>query len=488
MGVIIKESAKQTVVRICLSVLGAVATLFIYPLNRELYGIMGFILDTSLLLSPMVLIGLGESSIKFFPFKNFDHTTRSGFFKFLSGLLVLNTLLVTLLFFLLKDVVISWAENTSNDYAAYFIYVLPAAICFGATQFFVQYISNYKIVTLPIFIQGLYRIGMPLAFVLVYYKLIDKIAGIHLIIASLLLGACIMAGYAWWALTKNKKEKTNTAESLPRKTFFSFYFWAFASSIGSLMAFKIDGYMVPTLTNFESGGDYRMSVFIASIIALPITSVVAISSPILSQAWKENNMEEIKKVYLTGSKNLVYIGAVMLLGILILIDILPQVLKSWEALRHIKVLVIIIGFAKLIDMTAGVNGVIIQHSPWYRFNTIFVLIMMVINVLLNLILIQSFGVIGAAIATAISLIVFNLMKAVFLHRKIHLNPFDRATLGFIASFSLIVLTMYLTIENFNFPIALCINIILSLIFSVIYLFKTDLAAETRATFLNILKK
>jgi len=488
LGIIIKESAKQTVVRIGLSVLGALATLFIYPLSRELYGILGFVLDTSLLLVPMVLVGLGESSIKFFPFKNTDHKTRSEFFTSLTKMLILNVFVVCVLFFLFKDVLISWSDNPSNDYSKYFIYALPIAICFGITQFFVQYISNYKIVTLPIIIQGLYRIGMPLAFILVFYNLTDNIGGIHFMLGSLVLSVVIMAVYAVRALLKHKPDTTAKTEPLSKRTFYSFYFWAFAGSLGSLMAFKIDGFMVPALTNFEAGADYRISVFIASIIALPITSVVTISSPILSQAWKDLNMEEIKTVYLTGAKNLVYIGAVMLLGMLLLVDLLPQVLNSWAGLTHLKVLVIIIGFAKLIDMTAGVNGVIIQHSPWYRYNTIFVLIMMVINVILNLIFIKKFGIVGAATATAISLIVFNVLKAILLQNKIKLNPFDKSTLLFLLYFSLVVAIMQYTMNTFDFPLAFTLNIMLTLVFAVVFLFYTELAIETRGAILKMYKK
>jgi len=488
MGVIIKESAKQTVVRIGLSVLGAVATLFIYPLNRELYGILGFILDASLLLMPAILVGVGESSIKFFPFKNTDHTSRKDFLNFLIKLLFLNIVIVSVLFYFLKDFFIAWAANPSNDYSEYFIYILPAAICFGVTQFFVKYISNYKIVTLPVFVQSLFRIAMPLAFILVFYNLMDRIGGIHLLIASLVLGAVVMAIITYHALNKNQESQDSRSDPVSNKSFFSFYFWSFATSVGSLMAFKIDGYMVPTLTNFEAGGDYRMSVFIASIIALPITSVVAISSPILSQAWKDHDMKEIKDVYLKGSKNLVYIGAVMLLAILMLVDLLPQILDSWKELTHLKALIVIIGIAKLVDMTAGVNGVIIQHSPWYRYNTIFVLIMMVINIVLNLILIREYHIIGAAIATAISLIVFNIMKAVLLQRKIKLNPFDGPTLLFLVVLAIVFVVMQFVLRSFPFPIAFVINGILILIFAAYYLFRTNLALETKSTVLRILKR
>jgi len=195
-------------------------------------------------------------------------------------------------------------------------------------------------------------------------------------------------------------------------------------------------------------------------------------------------MEEIRNVYLRGSKNLLYIGAVMLLGILILLDILPQVLDSWKELVHLKYLVVIIGFAKLVDMTAGVNGVIIQHSPWYRYNTIFVLIMMLINLVLNIVFIKWYGIIGAAIATAISLVVFNGMKAVLLKNKIQLNPFDRAVFIFLFLFVVLVVSSLYISNFFSFFTGLSINVFLFGLFSIYYLFRSDLALETRNTLMR----
>ena len=53
---------------------------------------------------------------------------------------------------------------------------------------------------------------------------------------------------------------------------------------------------------------------------------------------------------------------------------------------------------------------------------------MVVAVVLNLILIPSHGIEGAAIATALSLVLFNLMKAVFLYSKFKLQPFHHNTI------------------------------------------------------------
>jgi len=488
-GVIIKESLKQSVVRLCLSALGAVATLFVYSLDRELYGVLGFVLDTGVLLMPLVLIGLGTAAIKFYSYENTSQKDRLSFLWFLLRLLLINILITTGLFFLSKNYLIDYAGNKSSLYAEYFIYILPAAIFFGIAQFLVQYISNFKLVALPFALQSFYRLATPIVFLLIFFGVLNLDKGIIALVASIVLSAVVLFGLLYHVLQKNKASNFSTNQNLAeRPKFFNYYFWAFASSLGNLMAFKIDGFMVPSLLDFQAGGDYRIAVFIATVISLPISSVLAISSPIISEAWNKNDMQEIKNIYLKGSKNLIFIGALILLGILILMDALPYFLDSWQALTHIKLIVVIIGISKLIDMLAGVNGVIIQHSNWYRYNTYFILIMVVINVTLNIVLIKSYGINGAAIATAISLAVFNGMKAMLLLKKTKLNPFDfKALIFFLVCGVLIAINLFME-GRVGFWVSSIVNAALLLGFAMFYLFKTDFAIESRNGLLSLKNK
>ncbi len=491
MGIIIKESLKQSVVSVGLSVVGAIATLFIYPLDRELLGLLGTIVDVGALLIPIVIVGLGSASIRYFPYFSHASFTRNKYLFFLLKLLIINCLVLILLFPLFKNLSLKYSSNDAPEYAQYFIYILPAALLFGIGQFFTHYLSNFKVVTLPLFLKNLYKIGMPLSFLLIYLHLLNVENGIYLLLGIMLFSVVILGGMIFVRARKEViSSKTDLTYKRP-KDFYNYYFWAFASSVGSMMAFKVDGYMVPNMTNLTMAGDYRMSVFIASVITIPITSVVAIANPIIAQAWKNNDLTEIKKVYLKGAKNLLFLGAVMLFGIYLLLDFLPLVIEAWTKLSHLKIIVIVIGVARLFDMVSSVNGVIIQHSVWFRYNSIFVIILTVLNIVLNIILIKSHGILGAGIATGISLIVFNVLKSGFLYKKIGVQPLDLMTSIFFVSFLVCTWFMYMIANSFPSFTGIVINAFLSLSFLLFFLFKTNLVEDTRTlifNFISTLKK
>lgn len=227
-----------------------------------------------------------------------------------------------------------------------------------------------------------------------------------------------------------------------------------------------------------------------ALIVIPTSSVVAIAHPIVSQAWKDNNQEEIKNVYKKGSKNLLAIGAVMLVGLLLLLDFLPLFLQRWELLKHLKIIVLILGVGKLFDMVSSINGVIIAHSVWYRYNTFFILFLMISNVILNYILIVSmdWGINGAAIATAISLILFNAFKGILIYLKMSTHPFDRTTIFFMLSLvPLFYLIFWLPLQ-FSPILALVINAILAAIYFYTAIFILNFAPDSKETINNLIHK
>ena len=56
------------------------------------------------------------------------------------------------------------------------------------------------------------------------------------------------------------------------------------------------------------------------------------------------------------------------------------------------------------------------------------LVLAVINITLNVILIPRFNIMGAALATMISILSYNVLKFLFLQRQYKLNPFTKQTL------------------------------------------------------------
>ena len=507
MGVIIKESFNQSAIRIIISMIGAMAMIFIYPLDRELYGLYTYVLSTASLLMPMVILGLSQAGMRFFPYTGKDQISKKKFFFFLLRIFLFNVILFSVVFHLSKGLIVKFGDNPSPEYEYYLWYIGLGAVLFSSIEMLVKYLSNYRLIAIPVALQTLYKIGTPIAFGMVYFKITDKETGIWMVFSLLILSLFFLIGMTF----KKIKRKESVSNSSSKKVigfkpraFFSYYFWAFASSAGSLIAFKIDGYMVPALTDFTLTGDYSMAVFMTTLITIPISAVIAIAHPVVSEAWKNKNLSEIRNIYLKGSENLLYIGVTMLLSLFLLLDFLPlffnllaenteltiieNLSKNWKELSYLKFLVMILGISKLFDMASGVNGVIIQHSVWYKYNTVFILLLVIINVILNYFLIKWYSITGAAIATTISLIAFNILKTMLIYKKIKMHPFSWKMLGFMASVILVGWSSFYNSEHHSLSLTFIFNLIIASLFLATWLYVFDFAPDTKKSLHNIIHK
>ena len=369
--------------------------------------------------------------------------------------------------------------NPSVQMSQYFGYIVPSAVLFTINQFLARYLSNYKKVTIPIVLQNIYKLSLPFIFLSVIYFNLPVISGIWLILVALALGSIVLVWMTFRNFYRNNSTEFSEDKAVSNSEFYKYYFWAFASSVGTVMAFRLDGIMIPALMDFDSSGEYRIGLFIASIISIPMQSVLAISAPIISESWKENDMQEIKTVYHKGSRNLLFIGGAVILGLIILVQFLPLVLNTWKNMQLVLALVVIIGLTKLFDMFSSTNTLIIQYSPWYKFNTYVVLFLMVTNVLLNYVLILEYGIVGAALATGFSIFLANNVRTYYLYKKLAVHPFT--TRGVV--FYLLVLTISVSALWINQTLGNLISIGFTAVSAIVllssFLFFWNLAPETK---------
>ena len=79
---------------------------------------------------------------------------------------------------------------------------------------------------------------------------------------------------------------------------------------------------------------------------------------------------------------------------------------------------------RLFDMYFGLNGAIFNTSKKYRYDLFFTLSLIIIVYVLNLYLIPIYGIEGAAISTAIALVIYNLGRLLFVYFTYKIHPFN----------------------------------------------------------------
>jgi O-antigen/teichoic acid export membrane protein len=222
---------------------------------------------------------------------------------------------------------------------------------------------------------------------------------------------------------------SNAYSPFDLKETFTYSFFAFFSGFTMILVSNIDLIMVDMFEGLENAGIYALAMYMGTVITVPRKSLAKIIHPILTKSFNENNLAEIKRLYTQSSINQLLFSLIIYVGILTSLDDLYRLLPN--EFSEGKPIIAILGLAYLFDLATGSNGQIIITSKYFRFDFISSLILMIGAVLLNYFLIPKYGLMGAAIATATSVGLYNLIKTIFVWFVLRIQPFKWHTLSII---------------------------------------------------------
>jgi O-antigen/teichoic acid export membrane protein len=193
------------------------------------------------------------------------------------------------------------------------------------------------------------------------------------------------------------------------------------TNVSAYMLMNIDVIMIGYMIGLGDTAFYAVAFYVVALINIPRNAISNISLPVVSDAWKRNDLGTIQNVYAKTSINQLVMGSLIFVGIWANEANIFQVLPKEYA--NGKWVLFFVGLARLTDVGFGLNGGVITTSQWYKFDTYANLLLLVVTVLLNLVFIPKYGIVGAAMATAISLCSFNITKYIFLKMKFGFDPF-----------------------------------------------------------------
>ena len=221
-----------------------------------------------------------------------------------------------------------------------------------------------------------------------------------------------------------------------RQNFFKYGIANFFSGLGFKLSNMIDVLMIGSMVGVVGVGEnqglkaiaiYSLAVFMSSVIEIPSRAISNIAFPLVGKAWANNNVEEVKNLYKKTAINQLVVGGLIFIGIWINIDqiitILIEISQESFDYSSIKYVVFFLGLAKLFHIASGINGGIIMTSKYYLFGTYITISLIFITLFTNWIFIPIYGIVGAALATAISLLLFNLVSFLFLLVKFKMQPY-----------------------------------------------------------------
>ncbi len=422
MSVVARQGFKYSIIGYLGFLLGALATYFIFPLNFQFYGKLRFLLSTAELLVPIVVFGLSFANVKFFHITNKAGKHQN--FLSLSLLAVLiNFFIFTALFFLFFYL---FPEQKEKEIWKLKHYIFPLTLILALSAIFNKYVTNYKRIVVPNIFENIFpKLANIGAFSLFFFLGFSEIGSFGFFIGMFVLS---FFGYGLYANHLEKIKFDFSKDFLKKdnlyKKILSFSFYGFLGNIGNYVAIKIDSYMIGEYLNMQENGIYQTFFAIVSLIAIPQMGLYNISAPIINKSMEENDMEELNRFHKKTSLSLYFLGAVLFSCILVGFPFLARLMPNGELLLESEPVIWIIGSAVLLDLLTGFNGNIISMSKFYRFNIVIMIALAFLTVILNFYFLKntSLGIIGIAIATAISLTIYNCVKLLFNYIKFKVHP------------------------------------------------------------------
>ena len=168
-------------------------------------------------------------------------------------------------------------------------------------------------------------------------------------------------------------------------------------------------------------GVYSIAANFATVIAVPATALYKVSGTLIAESWKNNDLKNIATIYKKSCLNQLIAGCLVFVGVA---ANLPNVFRflpeGYEAGYYV---ILWLGLGKLIDMATGINGIILNTSRYYLYDSLFFVGLTFFTIGVNNYLIPRFGINGAAIGGALATLLYNLVRTLFVGFAFRMQPF-----------------------------------------------------------------
>ena len=443
MGIVAKQSVLNTIYTYIGFLFGALNTLFLFTaiLNKTNYGLITYVMTAANLLWPFLGLGMHNTIIKFY--NEYQSTIQKNrFFSWMLMTPLVTTSVGYLAYLLFQKPILAYFE-TDNSILSKFLWAI-GILAFASVYFELFYAwgkAHLKSVA-GNFLKSIFiRVCISLSLVLVHLKSITILQFTYLLCGAYIGRTIVMAVIAYRIQPFNftLKSINNT------KAILTYSLLILIASVVASYLLDLDKIMIEYFRPIEELPSYSIAIYIASVIAVPARALLQITSPLTANFLAQKDFVALNKLNKQSSLNGILIAGSIAVLILTnthaIFDLVP---KNYTLYIEI---VFYIALARVFDASLGVTNSILINSENYKWVLILGVITLGIAVGLNMIFIPKYGIIGAALATLLSYLFFNIVKLYFVKFFLNIQPYQPKTIP--AVLFLLVIGMGFYLIEFN---------------------------------------
>ena len=274
-----------------------------------------------------------------------------------------------------------------------------------------------------------------------------------------------------------------------KKVMLKYLSYGFVGSVVSTLKMVIDILVLSSFSGLKAAGVYTLASFVATILQAPFRSLVSITTPLLSQAWKEKNYTEIDRLYKRSSINLLIFSLLIFGFIFINFQPFIGILQLNNDYLLGKNVLLLLCLANIIDMGTGINSQIIGTSTLWRFEFFTNIILAIIITTCTYFFTKYlFGISGPAVALLLGTTVYNGIRIIFLYQKYRFFPFTKYTVYSLLILAPIIIICKLIVQYLPLYVGLIIANVTMLISFGVAIVKGNLSPDIKPIINNLLKK
>ncbi len=431
MGVVVRQSVFTTIISYVGVFIGYINVLYLFPkfLDPDQVGLLRTIQDAAILFSPFAQFGLAQSIIRYYPQLVKEKNAQSGFISLILLLSLGGFSIFLVVFKLFEAPILSFFDENAAAALQYVSVVLWLTLILLITAILEAYSRSLLKTVFPNLVKEVAVRAMLALLVTAYF--FDLMSFNTFIISTVLayLAALLMlVVYLMMARELSFTSKFSLITKDKKKELVVYSLLSFAGAAGMIIIGKIDSLMIAGMMGLKYVAVYTTAFYMASVIEVPKKALSSVAMPLIAQSFEKNDIANIKNLYQKTSINQFIIGSLLLIGVIINLDNIYAMMPRKDIYEAGRWVVIFVGVGKLADMLFGPSSEIVVLSKYFWFNIILISLLAGSAIVANYFLIPLYGIEGAAMGAALALILFNVVKFVFIRIMLKIQPFTWATL------------------------------------------------------------
>ncbi|MCB9989378.1 MAG: oligosaccharide flippase family protein [Rhodospirillales bacterium] len=405
----------------------AVGAVFIFlvqiPMTRllgvEKYGLYVYVLSWVMVMATIVPLGMHTTVAKFFPaFKAQEAWGKlKGLFLLVFGIAIGMTLL-------LSGVVLAGFEILSQQASVLYSYIPAAALLLLMFSFMLMVTVFLRSLKMVVFAEFMDNIARPLSLLLIFLALFHFYpdAGAHNALwannlAILFMGA-VLSFYLWRKIPK--AIFSAKADFSEYKAWFALGLPMMLMSGMNYLLNRTDIIMLGTIGSVADAGLYGVASRVSELSSFGLLAVHSILVPMISDSWQKGEKEHTQKL-LTLAAWFVFLFSITAFIVLALFGplLLPVFGVEFSASYEPMLLLLV---ARMMPTIVGPVVFLMALIDKQKLAAQILFLTVASNIAGNWLLIPHFGMMGAAVSTALSFMFWNGSMFVCVLKKMHINP------------------------------------------------------------------